>query len=105
MVSLAFTFAAVPLLLIGYLLVFKRRHDLMGGYARGLIADPDGAARWIGTIAFIMGAVDLLLAGLWALLDGQQRLLGYTFVLTNAVGPVLMFVGGDRYRKRPRLWE
>ena len=82
-----------------YLLVAKKRTDLIAGFDREKISDPDRYASWIGVSTFLCG---FGLLTTWSLIASElmaaEFMLAAVFV-SAAISILIAFISSARYRK------
>jgi hypothetical protein len=88
-------------LVLGYLIRFRNRIDLVAGYREGRIRDEKGLSRVVGTSLLVLGVLAAAILGLVILFPEKEVLLFllYTAVVVPVVG-ILSVLGSRRYLKK-----
>ncbi|HTH83185.1 MAG TPA: DUF3784 domain-containing protein [Mucilaginibacter sp.] len=99
---LEFTLAGMGLLflLLGYLIKYKKKMNLIAGYDPTQIADKDGLANWMGGVTIVMGSILMLSALALHYFPGHQTFIMNTFIASILIGCVTMVVGSYRYKAK-----
>ncbi len=92
--------AAIPLFVLGYLIKYRKRVNLIAGYDPARVRDHDGLARWMGSWAIALGAVTLAFAALLATLPDAVGPVAAGFISVAVVSGIVMLVGCRRYTMR-----
>jgi len=85
-------------LVLGYLIRFRNRIDLVAGYREGRIRDEKGLSRVVGNSLLVLGVLAAAILGLVIIFPEKEVLLFllYTAVVVPVVG-ILSVLGSRRY--------
>ena len=90
-------FAGLPLLVLGYLIKYRKRVSLIAGYDPARVRDPEGLARWFGSWTLTLGGLSVLFAGLLAAFARHTTVVVAGYVVLNVACAVLLTTGCRRY--------
>lgn len=94
-------FLLVFFLVIGYLIRFRGRVDLIAGYQEGRIRDPKGLARVVGDSLLLLGILGGVTLGL--IISFPQREVTFFLLYAAVIVPVMSIVsllGSRRYLEK-----
>ncbi len=83
--------ASIPCIVLGYLIAYKKRYNLISGWDASKFNDPDAYAAIIGKMAIALGLYLFVVILIW-----HQKIIGSSeltyIILFSAILPVLFIV-------------
>jgi hypothetical protein len=94
-------FFMVLFLVLGYLIRFRGRIDLVAGYKEGRVRDEKGLSRVVGNSLLVLGVLAAAILGLVITFPEKEVLLFllYTAIVVPVIG-ILSVLGSRRYLKK-----
>jgi hypothetical protein len=101
LILLILEFFMVLFLILGYLIRFRGRTDLIAGFKEGRIRDKEGLSRVVGNSLLILGVLAAATLGLVILYPQKEVLLFlvYTAIVAPVTG-ILSALGSRRYMRK-----
>jgi uncharacterized protein DUF3784 len=90
-------FAGLPLLVLGYLIRYRKRLGLIAGYDPARVRDPEGLARWFGSWVLALGALSVIFAGLLAAPSSHTGAIVVGYVVVDFACAAVLVLGCRRY--------
>jgi hypothetical protein len=86
---------------LGYLIKYRKRLDLIRGYDRGTVKDPDGLSRWVGNNLLFLGGAGVITFAIEILVPDLE-LIAVTLFLAGLVPVVgiITAIGSRRFESQ-----
>jgi len=94
-------FLFLVFVVLGYTIRVRKRVDIIAGYQKGTIRDPEGLSRWVGNNLFFLAGCSLAaLAGI--LVFPNQEVLIFVILITLVpIVSVITAIKSKRFEKPP----
>ncbi|RQD83067.1 MAG: DUF3784 domain-containing protein [Methanocalculus sp. MSAO_Arc2] len=91
-------FIAIVFVVLGYLILVKKKRHLIAGYDPTTCNDPEGLAAWVGKSLFALGIAAALLFVVMLILPGYSLILFLAYTAgVVPIGAIIVAVGARRY--------
>jgi hypothetical protein len=86
---------------LGYTIRVRKKVDIIAGYQKGMIRDPEGLSRWVGNNLFFLAACSLAaLAGILVFPD-EEVIIFLVLITLVPIVSVITAVGSKKFEKPP----
>jgi hypothetical protein len=86
---------------LGYTIRVRKKVDIIAGYQKGTIRDPDGLSRWVGNNLFFLAACSLAaLAGILIFPD-EEVIIFLVLITLVPIVSVITAIGSKKFEKPP----
>jgi hypothetical protein len=86
---------------LGYTIRVRKKVDIIAGYQKGTIRDPEGLSRWVGNNLFFLAACSLVaLAGILVFPD-EEVIIFLVLITLVPIVSVVTAIGSKKFEKLP----
>jgi hypothetical protein len=86
---------------LGYTIRVRKKVDIIAGYQKGTIQDPEGLSRWVGNNLFFLAACSLAaLAGI-LIFPNQEVIIFLVLITLVPIVSVVTAIGSKKFEKQP----
>jgi hypothetical protein len=89
--------AGTILTTLGYRIRYRGEWHLIGGVDCRLMRDPDGFARWVGSVGLVLGSLTFSAAALAYTRPDLNTILGTSYAGAVLAGTAVLTIGALRY--------
>ena len=86
---------------LGYTIRIKKRVDVIAGYKKGTIRDPEGLSRWVGNNLFFLAACSLIALAAILVFPDLEVVIFLVLITLVPIVSVITAIGSKKFEKPP----